>query len=266
MRIPFHPALIIALALLLTGCQRVDVLSDLSEVDAIELIVLLRQNGIEAEKKPADSTQEGRWAISVPPNEASHAFMILAENDQPRAEPRGFADLFGRGNLIPTALEEKTMLLQAQAGELAQTIESMPDVIHARVHISAPEPDPLRQALDAALPAPRASVFVKAWSADGARGARVSEEDIRALVAGSVERLDPAHVSVVLKTVAPSPAPAPDTGFDPSVLFYPLAGLTLLLVALLAALAMRNRALSRQIAEDGAQRTARPVAAAGRSS
>lgn len=265
MRIPFQPALMIALALLLTGCQRVDVLSDLGEVDAIELIVLLRQNGIEAEKKPAGSTQEGRWAISVPPNEASHAFMILAENDQPREEPRGFADLFGRGNLIPTALEEKTMLLQAQAGELAQTIESMPDVIHARVHISAPEPDPLLQALDAELPAPRASVFVKAWSGDRS-GPGVTEQEIRTLVAGSVERLDPANVSVVLKTVAPSPAPAPGTGFDPSVLFYPLAGLTLLLVALLAALAMRNRSLSRQIAEDGTQRTARPVAAAGRSS
>src|SRR5690606_30168901 len=89
MRISFHPALLLALALFLAGCSRVDVLSDLSEVDAIELIVLLRQNGIEAVKKPARSTQEGRWAISVPSGDASHAFRILTENDQPREEPRG---------------------------------------------------------------------------------------------------------------------------------------------------------------------------------
>ena len=268
MRIPFQPALMIALVLLLAGCQRVDVLSDLSEIDAIELIVLLRQNGITAEKKSADASQEGRWAVSVPSGEASHAFLILSENDQPREEPPGFADLLGRSSLIPTQVEEKAMFLQAQAGELTQTIESMPDVIHARVHISASEPDPLRQALDAELPAPRAAVFVKAWSGDpsGSREARVTEQDIRTLVAGSVERLDPANVSGVLMTVAPSPAPPRDPGFVPWVRFYPLAGVTLLLVALLAALAMRNRSLARQVTEQAPQRTARPVTATGSSS
>jgi len=266
MRISFHPALLLALALFLAGCSRVDVLSDLSEVDAIELIVLLRQNGIEAVKKPARSTQEGRWAISVPSGDASHAFRILTENDQPREEPRGFADPFGRPSLIPTLAEEKAMFLQAQAGELAQTIESMPDVIHARVHVSAPEQDPLRQALDGKAPAPRAAVFVKAWSADGSGRARVFEEDIRTLLAGSIERLDPANVSVVLKTVTPSPAPPPETGFDATMLFYPLAGLTILLVALLGALAMRNRSLARQISEHAGQHPGRPMTAAGRSS
>lgn len=242
-------SLILALALLSAGCQRIDVMSDLSEGDAIELIVLLRQNGVEAEKKRADSSQDGRWSLTVRSADASQAFLILSENDRPRDEPRGFAELLGGSHLLPTEIEEKAMFLQARAGELARTIESMPGVIHARVHLSAPEPDPLRQALQEEAPAPRAAVFVKQWERDDAESARTTEEDIKTLVAGSIERLDASNVAVVMKTVSPLTVPEIDRRIDSSVLFYPLAGLTLLLVVLLGALAARNRSLARRISE-----------------
>jgi type III secretion protein J len=251
MKIRFELSLILALALFSAGCQRIDVMSDLSEGDAIELIVLLRQNGVEAEKKRVASSQDGRWSLTVRSADASQAFLILSENDRPRDEPRGFAELLGGSHLLPTEIEENAMFLQARAGELARTIESMPGVIHARVHLSAPEPDPLRQALQEEAPAPRAAVFVKQWAPArvDAESARTTEEDIKTLVAGSIERLDASNVAVVMKTVSPMTVPEIERRIDSSVLFYPLAALTLLLVVLLAALAARNRSLARRISE-----------------
>ncbi|MCA9730341.1 MAG: secretion protein [Candidatus Eisenbacteria bacterium] len=261
MRFRLQPALMLALGVLLAGCQRVDVMSDLNEVDAVDLIVLLRQNGISATKSAAGSGQDVTWTIAVSPRDASNAFLVLAENDRPRPRPEGFADFFGNSKLIPTETEEKAMFLQAQAGELSRTIESMPGVIDARVHISIPEQDPLRSLMEGERPpVPRASVFVKLWAPerDAPEATHVTAQDIKTLVSGSVERLDASNVAVVLKSVVPTPAPAKGRGLDPTLLFYPLAALTLLLVILLAVLAVRNRSLSRQVSE-------RPVQATGHS-
>jgi type III secretion protein J len=217
-------------------------------VDAVDLIVLLRQNGIRASKEPAGTGQDVTWSISVSPRDAGNAFLVLAENDRPRPEPQGFSDFFGNSKLIPTEMEEKAMFVQAQSGELARTIESMPGVIDARVHISIPEQDPLLQLRDGERPAlPRASVLVKHWSSSDA--GQVTAQDVRTLVAGGIDRLDPSNVSVVLKAIVPSPAPPRSLFPDSSMLFYPLAALTVVLVILLAVLAVRNRALSRQSAE-----------------
>jgi type III secretion protein J len=252
MPIRFQLAMVLLLGVLATGCQRVDLMSGLDEVDAVDLIVLLRQNGIEATKKSSSSGQDVTWSIAVNPRDASNAFLVLAENDRPRSKPQGFADFFGNSKLIPTEIEEKAMFLQAQAGELSRTIESMPGVINARVHISIPEQDPLRRLMEGERPpVPRASVFVKQWAParDASDATQVTAQDIKTLVSGSIERLEPSNVAVVLKAVVPTPAPAQGRGVDSSMLFYPLAALTVLLVLLLAVLAVRNRSLSRQVSE-----------------
>jgi type III secretion protein J len=235
-------------SLLLAGCQ-VDVMTELEEQQAVDLIVLLRQNGIVAEKRLSGESQDPTWAVRVPSPRASDAFLILSENDRPRDEPEGFADLFGKSKFIPTETEEKVLFLQAQAGELAKTIESIPGVIDARVHIAIPEEDPLRRALEGErTPPPRAAVLVKHW-ASARGGSDISAADVRTLVAGSVERLDEMNVSVVLKpVVAVSPPPAKSM-LDPAILFFPLSGFTLVLVILLIVFAVRTKSLQRQVEE-----------------
>ncbi len=254
--------LVLFAVLFLAGCQKVDVMTGMDEGDAVDLIVLLRQNGIAASKTPGGTGQDVLWSVSVRPTDASDAFLVLAENDRPRTAPQGFGELFGKSKMIPTETEERALFLQAQSGELERTLEAMPSVIDARVHLSIPQRDRLREvALGEKTPVPTASVLVKHWFEDEELppAARLDVAQIQSLVAGGIERLDRENVTVVLKPVAPTTGPAMDSGPDPMVLFYPLAGFTVLLVAMLIFLTLRNRSLSRQLDEAAAPR---PAAAA----
>ena len=238
--------------LLCAGCQSVNIMSDLAETDALDIIVLLRHNGIEATKTGAGSGQDVFWTVTVSGSDASNAFLVMAENDLPRQKPKGFETYFGQSKLIPTETEEKAIFLQAQAGELASTIEAMPSVIDARVHISIPQHDPLRQLMEGEKPpSPTAAIFVKHWMPDQAAPpeTRLNASDIKTLVAGSIENLEATRVNVVMKAVIPDVAAPIQNRNDPTVLFLPMAGLTLLLVGVVVLMVLKNRSLSRQLTD-----------------
>ena len=252
---------VLVVVLLSAGCQSVNVISGLEENQALEIIVLLRQNGITATKSPVEGGQDIAWTVAVDSRDASNAFLVLAENELPRDQPKGFEAFFGQSKLIPTETEEKAIFLQAQSGELARTIERMPSVIDARVHISIPNHDPLRQLMQGEKPPqPSASVFVKYWlpTEETPAESRLNESDIKRLISGSVEQLEVANVDVVMKAVQQdmSGLTARAGGPDPTMLFYPLAGLTLLLVVIVVVMALRNRSLSRQMATPALKKVA----------
>ncbi|MEZ4649845.1 MAG: secretion protein [Candidatus Eisenbacteria bacterium] len=244
--------MVLGSVLLLVGCQKVDVMGGLSEAEAVDLIVLLRQNGISASKTGVGSGQDVLYSVTVSQPDASNAFLVLAENDRPRPEPQGFAELYGKSKMIPTETEERALFLHAQSGELERTIESMPSVIDARVHVSLPQRDRLAEYVSKnPAPEPTAAVFVKHWIEDDKTpaSARLDVGEIRELVASSIDGLDKDHVTVVKKGIAPDTRKLPRSGPDPMMFFYPLAGLTVLLVGLSVFLLLRNRSLSRQLHE-----------------
>ena len=100
-------------------------------------------------------------------------------------------EVFGQPSLIPTATQERALHLVALCGELARTLETIDGVLTARVHVSLPEDNPLREA--GPRPEPAAAVLIKARSENA-----VSADDVRRLVAGSVDGLSPAKVNVVM--------------------------------------------------------------------
>lgn len=243
---------VLVVVLLSAGCGKVNVISELGESEALEIIVLLRQNGITATKMPIEGGQEVLWTVAVDSRDAGNAFLVMSENELPRDQPKGFEAFFGQSKLIPTETEEKAIFLQAQSGELSRTIERMPSVIDARVHISIPNHDPLRQLMEGEKPPrPTASVFVKYWlpNENTPAESRLNESDIKRLIAGSIEQLEASDVDVVMKAVRQdmSGMTAHTGGPDPTMLFYPLAGLTVLLVLIVVVMAMRHRSLSRQM-------------------
>lgn len=254
-----HWILGLTLTVFLGGCQKVEVMSGLDEGQAVDLIVLLRQNGIAASKGAVGTGQDVLFSVAVSPTDASNAFLVLAENDRPRTAPQGFAELFGKSKMIPTETEERALFLHAQSGELERTIESMPSVIDARVHISLPQRDRLAEYVEGtAPPVPTAAVFIKYWAEDEKtpNSSRLDVTEIAEIVASSIERLDKEHVTVVKKAIVPGTGRIPSAGPDPRVLFYPLAGLTVLLVGLSLFLLLRNRSLSRQLQEFPTRATA----------
>ncbi len=240
---------------LLVGCNEVELFSELSELSAQEVIVVLRTNGISADKIVAASGQEKTWTVVVASADASNAWQVLVENDLPREQPKGFDVFFGKSKLIPTETEEKAIFLQALCGELARTIEAMPSVIDARVHISVPEKDPLRHVMEGREPPQaKAAIMVKHWRPQGnvPPEERIDDMDIKRIVANSVEGLKAQNVEVVLKGVTPKNTEMPARGGDAASIFMPLAIVVGVLLLALLFMLFRNRSLSRQIAEHSA--------------
>jgi type III secretion protein J len=237
----------------LAGCNTVELHSGMSESEAQEILVLLQQNGITATKAVVGEGKEAEWTVTVPAPDASHALQILEENDLPQSEPKGFEELFGKSKLIPTETEEKAMFLRAMSGELEKTLRSMPRVIAARVHISIPKNDPLRQyRLGEEPPRATAAVFMKLGP--GKTTEMIRDEEIQRLVASSVEGLRPDDVTVVQKEMKPEMAPAKDPikvvlGI---VMDYALAPLCAILALFAIIFALKNRSLSQKLAEQTA--------------
>src|SRR5262249_44690726 len=119
--------------------------------------------------------------------------------------------------LVPDPVEQHALLLEAQSGELARTLEAVDGVLSARVHLVRPAPT------RAGVPgAPtKAAVYLRARPT-AALHLRAMQEDLRALVAGSVEGLEPGAVTLVVSEVVsavPPRAPAPvRSGWAPALL------------------------------------------------
>jgi type III secretion protein J len=194
----------LALVLLLPACAEEEILHRLDEAQANQVLVVLAEGGVEG-RAVASVGDDGALAVRVAPGEAGEARRILAGRDLPRARPPGFSDLFGSPGLVPTPVEERARYLHALSGELSRSLETVPGVTGARVHLALPAPDPLRPE---APRAPRASVLLRCRP--GSRGAIEAQvEGLRRLVAGAAEGLEPASVSVVVtETGAPVAPPA----------------------------------------------------------
>lgn len=195
-----RPGLALLLAVL-GGCSREPILHSLDERQANQVLTALDESGLSGSKRRDEAT-ESSWMVEVPASEAVRARRILSERELPRPEMGGFASVFSRGSIVPTPAEERARLLQALAGELSRSVESVDGVVEARVHLALPPEDPLRPAAP-----PRGAVLVKVRP-----GARPRVEPlapgIRSLVAGAVAGLDPDQVAVVLAEASPAP-PAP---------------------------------------------------------
>ncbi|MFO0583046.1 MAG: secretion protein [Anaeromyxobacter sp.] len=192
---------ILALLALAACSSSTGLLTGLDERAANEVLVALGEAGIPAEKLRGEG-QDATFSVAVPSAEATRAHRVLAERALPRARPPGVEEVFQKGSMVPTPLEEQARYAHALAGELARSIESLDGVLEARVHLGLARTDPLRPG-DA--PPPRASVLVKCRPS-ACDGVRALEGGLRALVAGAADGLDPGAVAVV---VAPGAAPGP---------------------------------------------------------
>jgi type III secretion protein J len=180
------------------GCSSVELQHGLDERQANQILLTLDQAGIAADKEKEDSGREATFKIRVGRADAAQAWSVLKAHELPRERPKGLLEIFGQPSLIPTVTQERALHLGALSGELARTLETIDGVLTARVHISLPEDNPLRDGEQRLRPA--ASVLIKARA-----GTALNEDDVRRLVAGSVDGLDPTKVSVVATMSPPTP-------------------------------------------------------------
>jgi type III secretion protein J len=183
----------------LAGCG-VELEHGLDERQANEICALLEQAGVAADKQPEEG-QANVYKIVVARGETGRAFALLEARDLPRRGQRGLSETFAKDTLLPSPVEDRARLTAALAAELERTLEGVPGVTTARVHLALPPEEPLVG--DAAHARPTASVLLKATHAG------ISDGDIKRLIAGAVPGLQTADVGVVIAGSAPEPAPPP---------------------------------------------------------
>ncbi len=156
----------------------------LSPSDANRIVETLREESVPYQLK------EGGTAIWVPRDRVYELRLRFAGEGLVSDGPVGY-ELFDKNTLGMTDFMQRLNYKRALEGELARTIMSLQQVELAKVHLVLPERSPFRET----QVAPSASVLLSLKS-----GARLTEEQIdgiTALVAGAVEGLDPANVTVL---------------------------------------------------------------------
>ncbi len=183
------------LLLLLSGCGKEVLYSDLSEQEANEIVALLDEAGILAEKQ---GMAEQRFAVLAPKPSFARAIELLHSNGYPRNKFESLGDVFKKEGFVSSPLEERARLNYAQSQELAKTLESIDGVIIARVHLAIPKKDPLSDEVQPAS----ASIFIK-----HRRSVKLAEKEsrIKALVVNSIEGLPYENVTVALFPAEPEP-------------------------------------------------------------
>jgi len=221
--------LLIACLLPLCACLSRDLQSGLSEQEAQEIVVVLKQNGLEAypvREAGSDRDAAPAWTVRVKGGGRNlvAAWQVLQDNGLPRQKVKGLEEVFANKGMIPTASEEKARMLLGLSGELTRTIKSVTGVVDARVQVVLPENSPL---LDKSQwSPPTASVLVKH------RGSAppLTEDEIRNLVARGVEGLQPENVAVVYKRIAATPSANRDIGWYLSDAYVVIGSLALAMV------------------------------------
>jgi len=197
MNVGFREAALLFASALVVGCAN-EILHDLDEGAANQSVGALVQAGIGAETVAAESADGARYSVRVPRRDAARALGILGQHGLPREPRQGFAQIYARPALIPSAAEERARFLLATVGELERTLESVDGVLSARVHLVPAEADP--NALDGRNRAPaRAAVLLNAKAGSMA----LNQSQIQQLGSGSVPGLEAAAVAVIV-TAAPA--------------------------------------------------------------
>lgn len=231
------------------GCTA-EIQHGLEENQANEIVAVLREAGIRADKKK----EKGRvptFTITVPGKDAANAFAVLSARNLPKQPRKGVYELFGKSSLVPTSTEEHMKKVYAVQSELAETLEKMEGVLDARVHLVLPQKDFFRDSEDPGEKA-GASVFLKIIpDYDVAPVPKIQE-----LVAGAVSGLDPESVSVLIQPGAELKLADSATQPDPRLLqiVTAIALAVVLLLGILTAvtgirlkrLKKENRVLSRE--------------------
>ncbi len=160
------------------------VYAGLSEKDAARIVELLQ-------KEHVPYRLEGGGTVLVPADQVYQVRLKLAGEGVAPSQGDGF-ELFDRSNEFGLSeFTRKINLQRALQGELARTIEVIPEVTAARVHLVLPRESAFAERDR------KASASVMLQIAGGQRLPKASVQAIQNLVAASVPELEPEQVTIV---------------------------------------------------------------------
>ena len=181
---------------LLSGCGSSTLFNALEEQEVNEMIAILKQYGIGAQKIIGKES----CSLTVSNNDFSTAVNLLQSQGYPLPKYQTLGDVFKKSGLVSSPLEERVRFMNALADGIALTLSKIPGVLKARVHIVLPDNDPYAEYVTPSS----AAVFITYRE-----NANVEDyvKQIKYLVTNSIEGLNAEKVSVAFFPVALPPLP-----------------------------------------------------------
>jgi len=121
------------LCLLIIGCARSDLLQALDERQANEVVAVLLNHNIDAEKK---AQGKAGFLVRVSAADLAEAINIVQMNGLPSMPRTQVANLFPPDSMVSTPLAERARLLSAIEQRLEESLVTLDGVQAARVHVS----------------------------------------------------------------------------------------------------------------------------------
>lgn len=236
--------LILVLTLVLAAC-RSQIQHGLDEREANEIISVLTARGFEVQKV-AEKGKKPTWAIDVDDDRATDALRVLSELKLPRPQRTTTKDVAAQSGLIDTPGAEKLRQLEALEGDIEQTLETIDGVVSAGVELVVP----LAARPGQATVPSKASALLRV-NPDSLERIVQQREQLKALIAGSVEGLKPDDVALVVDPVESHVLPPvvdPNGTTKLKVMVLVLAVLLTLVAGVLVALTVQLRRVTRRAA------------------
>jgi type III secretion protein J len=168
----------------------VPVAGGLDEGQANRVVLALDRAGVGSEKE-ADPATEGHFRVVVERDEAPRAITAMRAEDLPAPPSTGLLDAMGKGALLPSRLAEHAQFLAGLSGELERTLLAVEGMLSARVHVSIPEADPLREG-------PRVKATASVLLQHRGATPPIDIHEVKRIVAGASPGLAADDVAVVM--------------------------------------------------------------------
>ncbi|WP_130833525.1 type III secretion system inner membrane ring lipoprotein SctJ [[Erwinia] mediterraneensis] len=118
---------------LLVGCRQQELLTELNQTQANEIMALLQRNNIDASKQDAGKTG---YRILVAKEDFPAAVDLMNSWSLPSKPRVEIAQMFPADSLVSSPVAEKARLYSAIEQRLEQSLKTLDDVISASVHVS----------------------------------------------------------------------------------------------------------------------------------
>lgn len=180
--------LLLVTGLLLVGCAKIPLYTNLDERQINEMMAILLSRGIDCSK--VEGGEEGTWSITVESDKVAAAVDVLNAFGYPQDPFQSIGQVFKKSGLVSSPSEERIRFMYALSQDIAETLSRIDGVLTARVHVVLQNNDPLSEIQTPSS----ASVFLKHRRGSGVENL---SSQIKRLVANSIEGLSYDKVSIV---------------------------------------------------------------------